>query len=76
MGFGEITPVSDSARSVVIIEQKAAIQALFGTAQLNNLDPAAWLKNMLTKLPAWPNSHIDELLLLTPEFIKSLKLIQ
>ncbi len=52
MGFGEITPVSDSARSVVIIEQKAAIQALFGTAQLNNLDPAAWLKNMLTKLPA------------------------
>lgn len=53
-------------------QRAAAIQTLFGTAQLNNLDPAAWLKDTLTKLPAWPNSRIDELLPLTPEFIKSL----
>lgn len=50
------------------------IQTLLGTAQLNSLDPASWLKNTLTKLPAWPNSRIDELLPLAPEFIKSLKL--
>lgn len=53
-------------------QRAAAIQTLFGTAQLNNLDPAAWLKDTLTKLPAWPNSRIDELLPLTPEFIESL----
>ena len=53
-------------------QRAAAIQTLFGTAQLNGLDPSAWLKDTLTKLPAWPNSRIDELLPLTPEFIKSL----
>ena len=54
-------------------QSAAAIQTLFGTAQLNGLDPAAWLEETLTKLPAWPNSRIDELLPLTPEFIKSLR---
>ena len=38
----------------------AAIQSLIGTAQLNGLDPAAWLRETLEKLPAWPNSRIDE----------------
>jgi hypothetical protein len=28
----------------------------------SGLDPAAWLKDTLEKLPAWPNSKIDELL--------------
>lgn len=32
------------------------------TAKLNGLDPYAWLKDTLEKLPAWPNSRIDELL--------------
>lgn len=54
-------------------QRAAAIQTLFGTAQLNNINPAAWLKNTLTKLPTWPNSRIDELLPLPPEFIESLK---
>lgn len=40
----------------------AAIQSLLGTARLNGLDPYAWLKDALEKLPAWPNSRIDELL--------------
>lgn len=53
-------------------QRAAAIQTLLSTAQLNGLDPAAWLKDTLTKLPAWPNSRIDELLLLTLEFIQSL----
>jgi hypothetical protein len=54
-------------------QRAAAIQTLLGTAQLNGLDPAAWLKDTLTKLPTWQNSRIDELLPLTPDFIESLK---
>jgi transposase len=40
----------------------AAIQTLLGTAKLNGLNPAEWLKDTLEKLPTWPNSRIDELL--------------
>jgi len=40
----------------------AAIQSLLGTARLNGLDPAAWLKNTLEKLPTCRNSDIDDLL--------------
>jgi transposase len=43
-------------------KRAAAIQSLLGTAKLNGLDPAAWLKDTLEKLPSWPNSKIDELL--------------
>ncbi|GJL73840.1 MAG: hypothetical protein NMNS01_30390 [Nitrosomonas sp.] len=53
-------------------QRAAAIQTLFGTAQLNGINPAAWLKQTLEKLPTWPNSRIDELLPLTTEFIEAL----
>jgi transposase len=43
-------------------KRAAAIQSLIGTARLNGLDPYAWLKDTLEKLPAWPNRRIDELL--------------
>ena len=43
-------------------ERAAAIQSLFATAKLNGIEPAAWLKDTLEKLPIWPNSRIDELL--------------
>ncbi len=43
-------------------QRAAVIQTLLGTAKLNGLDPAAWLKDTLEKLPVWPNSSIDELL--------------
>ena len=43
-------------------QRAAAIQSLLGTAKLNNLNPAEWLKDILEKLPTWPNSRIDELL--------------
>ena len=43
-------------------KRAAVIQSLLGTAKLNGLDPAAWLKDTLEKLPAWPNSRLDELL--------------
>lgn len=40
----------------------AAIQSLLATAKANDIEPMAWLTDTLEKLPAWPNSHIDELL--------------
>jgi hypothetical protein len=43
-------------------KRAAAIQTLLGTAKLNGIEPYAWLKDTLEKLPAWPNSRIDELL--------------
>ena len=54
-------------------QRAAAIQTLFGTAQLNGLNPSAWLEDTLIKLPTWPNSRIDELLPLQSEFIEALK---
>jgi transposase len=51
----------------------AAIQSLLGTAKLNGLNPALWLKETLEKLPVWPNSRIDELLPLAPEQIEAIK---
>jgi transposase len=43
-------------------QRAAAIQGLLATAKLNGLNPAAWLEDVLNKLPTWPNSRIDELL--------------
>jgi hypothetical protein len=43
-------------------QRAAVIQSLLGTAKINGLDPAAWLRETLEKLPTWPNSRIDELL--------------
>jgi len=43
-------------------QRAATIQTLLGTAKLNGIDPAAWLRDTLEKLPTWPNSRIDELL--------------
>lgn len=40
----------------------AAIQSLLATAKLNGVEPHAWLKATLEKLPTWPNRRIDELL--------------
>jgi len=43
-------------------ERAAAIQSLFATAKLNGIEPAAWLKDTLEKLPVWSMRRIDELL--------------
>ena len=40
-------------------KRAAAIQTLLATAKLNGLDPAAWLRDTLDKLPTCLNSHID-----------------
>ena len=55
-------------------QRAAAIQTLLGTAKLNGLNPAEWLKDTLEKLPVWPNSRIDELLPLNPAWIEAVKL--
>jgi transposase len=44
----------------------ATIQSLLATAKLNGIEPHAWLKDTLEKLPTWPHSRIDELLPLAP----------
>ncbi len=43
-------------------KRTAAIQSLLATATLNRLDPAAWLRETLEKLPTCLNSEIDSLL--------------
>ena len=43
-------------------KRAAAIQTLLGTAKLNGLDPAAWLRDTLERLPICLNSQIDSLL--------------
>ena len=48
-------------------KRAAAIQTLLGTAKLNGLDPAAWLRVTLEKLPTCLNSQIDSLLPLRVE---------
>jgi hypothetical protein len=43
-------------------KRAAAIQSLLATAKANDIEPLAWLKETLEKLPTWKNSRIDELL--------------
>jgi len=43
-------------------KRAAAIQSLLATAARNGLDPAAWLRRTLEKLPTCLNSEIDSLL--------------
>lgn len=43
-------------------QRAAAIQSLLATAALNGLDPAAWLRDTLEKLPTCLNRNIDSLL--------------
>jgi len=40
----------------------AAIYTLIATAKLNNIDPQAWLADVLARLPDHPAKHINELL--------------
>ncbi|MBS4096979.1 MAG: IS66 family transposase [Sulfuricella sp.] len=43
-------------------KRAAAIQTLLSTAKLNGLDPAAWLRDTLQRLPTCLNNQIDSLL--------------
>ena len=48
-------------------QRAASIQSLLATATLNALNPAAWLRNTLEKLPTCLNREIDSLLPLPTE---------
>lgn len=43
-------------------QRMASILSLLETAKLNGHDPYVWLRDVLTRLPTWPNSRINELL--------------
>lgn len=43
-------------------ERAAALMTLIESAKLCGLDPWAYLKDVFTKLPTWPNSRLGELL--------------
>jgi len=47
-------------------QRVAAIQSLLATAQFNGLDPAAWLRETLEKLPTCLNRDSDSLLPIRP----------
>ena len=40
----------------------AEVMSLIQSAKLNGHDPQAYLKDLMGKLPTWPNSRIEELL--------------
>jgi transposase len=64
----EIRPIAVGKKNWLFVGSErggiraAAIQSLFATAKLNGLDPAAWLRDTLEKLPTCLNSQIDTLL--------------
>ena len=43
-------------------ERAAILMSLIESAKLNGHDAWAYLKDVLTKLPTWPNSRLEELL--------------
>lgn len=43
-------------------ERAAAVYTLFETAKLNNVDPRAWLADVLARLPDHPNKQLAALL--------------
>ena len=50
------------AGSLAAGQRAAQIMSLIETAKLNDHDPFAYLKSILTRLPTWPQSCIHELL--------------
>lgn len=43
-------------------QRMAVILSLLETAKANGLEPHAWLRDVLMRLPSWPNHRLDELL--------------
>lgn len=50
------------AGSLAAGQRAAKIMSLLETARLNGLEPYAWLKSVLTRLPEWPEERLRELL--------------
>ncbi|HHL2713178.1 TPA: transposase domain-containing protein, partial [Yersinia enterocolitica] len=43
-------------------ERSARVYGLIGTCKLNGIDPEAYLRHILSVLPAWPCNKVAELL--------------
>jgi hypothetical protein len=43
-------------------QRMATLLSLLETARQNGLEPFIWLRDVLTRLPTWPNSRLRELL--------------
>ena len=43
-------------------ERSALLYGLIGTCLLNDIDPEAYLRHILSVLPEWPSNRVDELL--------------
>jgi transposase len=43
-------------------QRAAALYALIGTAKLNDIDPQAWLADVLARMPNMPVSRLPDLL--------------
>lgn len=50
------------ASSLAAGTRAAQIMSLLETAKMNGLEPHAWLTDMLTRLPEWPEERLHELL--------------
>jgi transposase len=50
------------AGSLAAAHRASHIMSLLETARLNGLEPSAWLKSVLTRLPEWPETRLHELL--------------
>ena len=56
------TECLQSRRRGSVGERAAAIYSLIGTAKLNDLDPEAYLRNVLSRIADHPINRIEELL--------------
>ncbi|ERT10333.1 transposase domain-containing protein, partial [Photorhabdus temperata] len=43
-------------------QRAAMIMSLLETARANGHEPWVWLRDVLSRLPSWPNSRLTELL--------------
>ncbi|EAY4774889.1 IS66 family transposase, partial [Salmonella enterica] len=50
------------AGSLAAGTRAAQIMSLLETAKMNGLEPHAWLTDVLTRLPSWPEERLHELL--------------
>ncbi|WP_276318285.1 transposase domain-containing protein [Serratia microhaemolytica] len=58
-----IRPVDLGRKNWLLAGQRmAGIMSLLQTAKLNSIEPFTWLHFVLTHLPTWKNSQLDQLL--------------
>ncbi|MFD0708967.1 transposase domain-containing protein, partial [Photorhabdus akhurstii] len=43
-------------------QRAAMIMSLLETAKANGYEPWVWLRDVLSRLPVWPNNRLNELL--------------